>query len=127
MSEFGPSPVQGFLGHFALGYVLERADEERMTGDALHHVRYSADMLDRARDGHDAERKRDVLPSHAAGNDRFERRQIIRVNDVADPLHGHLRAGFETEDPKRLLGPLVIVTQQIRDEAPGVAESLSIG
>ena len=106
MSEFGPGAVQRLLCHFALGHVLERADEQRTPGNVLDDMRDSAHMLDRARDGHDAERKGDVLTRHAACNHRFKRRQVVRVDDVSNPLYRDFGSGFELEDAKGFLRPV---------------------
>src|SRR5262249_11585617 len=127
MSELGPSSVQRFLSQLAVCHVLESADEQRTSGHVLDDMRDSTHMLDRARGGHDTKCKRDVLTLHAAGDDRFKRWQIIRVNSVAEPLHGYVGTRFEAEDPERHLRPVVIVTEQVRDEAASVAEALGIG
>src|SRR5438270_215599 len=42
-------------------------------------------------------------------------------------LHGDFRPTFEPEDAKGLLRPVVVVPDQVRDEAARLAESLGIG
>ena len=46
MSELGPSPIQGLLCHFALGHILQGADEQRPTGNSLDDVGHSTHVLD---------------------------------------------------------------------------------
>jgi hypothetical protein len=41
-------------------------------------------------------------------------------------LHGDLRRGIELKDAKGLLGPVVVVSYEIRDEAAGFAQPLGV-
>ena len=49
------------------------------------------------------------------------------MDDVANPLHRDLRPGIELEDAEGLLGPVVVVRQQVRDEAARLAQPLGVG
>ena len=79
------------------------------------------------RAGHDSKRKIDVYPGHAARDHRVERRQVVRVDDVSNPLHRDFRRGIELEDAVGLLGPVVVVPHQVRDEAARLAQPLGLG
>src|SRR5262245_11255539 len=49
------------------------------------------------------------------------------MDHVPDPLHRYLRSGLELEDTKGLVRPIVIVSDEIGDEAARVTESLRFG
>ena len=66
-------------------------------------------------------------PGHAARDHGLERRQVVRVDDVSNSLHRDLRRGIELEDAVGLLGPVVVVPHQIRDEAARLAQPLGVG
>ena len=127
MGELGAGPVQGLLGDHALCHVLKGADEHRSTLDLLDDMGDAAHMLHGASGGHDAEGEIDVDARHAARDHGFERRQVIGVDDVANPLHRDFRRRIELEDAEGLLGPVVIVRHQIRDEAARLAQPLGVG
>ena len=77
--------------------------------------------------GHDSEGEIDVHARHAARDHGFERRQVVGVDDVSNPLHRDLRPGIELEDAVGLLGPVVVVPHQVRDEAARLAQPLGVG
>ena len=89
-------------------------------GDAAH-------MLHGAAGGHDPERRIDVHSGHAARDHGLERRQVVGVDDVSNSLHRDLRPGIELEDAVGLLGPVVVVPHQVRDEAARLAQPLGVG
>ena len=49
------------------------------------------------------------------------------MDHVPNPLHRDLGRGIELEDAEGLLGPVVVVRHQIRDEAARLAQPLGFG
>ena len=127
MRELRAGPVQRFLGGLRLRHILEGTDEHRPPVHVLRDVRDRADMLHVPAGGNDAVGETHVQPRHGAFERRFEHRQIIGVNDVSDRLQGNLRRWTELEDAQGFVGPLVVVPDQVRDEAARLAQSLSVG
>ena len=83
--------------------------------------------FDGAAGGHDSERKIDVPPGQAARDHGVERRQVVRVDDVSNPLHRDFRRRVELEDAVGLFGPVMVVPHQVRDEAAGLTQPLGLG
>ena len=79
------------------------------------------------RGGHNPEYEIDIRARHAARDHSVERRQVLGVDDVPNHLHRDLGRGIELEDAEGLLGPVVVVRQQIRDEAARLAQPLGFG
>jgi hypothetical protein len=117
MREFGPGPVQGFLGDLAISYVLKSADEQRSADDMFDDTSHSSNVLHGASGRHEPERKIDVSARHGARDHVVERRQVVWVDHIPNHLHRDLGSRIELEDPESLLGPVVVICDQIRDEA----------
>ena len=49
------------------------------------------------------------------------------MDDVSNPLHRDFRRGIELEDAVGLLGPVVVVPREVRDEAARFAQPLGVG
>src|SRR5262245_62549220 len=81
-------------------------------------------MLHGGAGGDNAECELDVLASHAACDDRFERWQVVGIYDISNTLHRELRPWIELEDPVGFLRPVVIVAEQVCNEAASLAQSL---
>ena len=54
-------------------------------------------------------------------------RQVLWVDDIPNHLNRDFGRGIELKDAEGLLGPVVIVGQQVRDEAARLAQSLGFG
>src|SRR5215471_1400592 len=49
------------------------------------------------------------------------------MDDISNPLHCNLGCWIEVKDAESLLGPVVLVCDQVRDETPSLAEALGFG
>src|SRR5215471_12320838 len=127
MGEFRAGSVQGLLGELVFRYILKSADEHGAPPALRHDTSHAAQVLHGAPRGHNPESKVDIRASHAACDHSLEGRQVLRVDCVPNHLHVDLGRGIELEDAERLLGPVVLVHQQIRDEAACLAEPLGFG
>src|SRR5262245_7229088 len=85
-----------------------------------------AHMLHGAEGSDNPEREGDVLSRHSTRDDRFERRQVVRMYEISNALHCDLRLWTELEDAVGFLRPVVVVSDQVRDEASRLAQSLRI-
>ncbi len=125
MGELGTGPRQGLLGGFAFSYVLNRADEHGATRYRLHYVGNSMDMLHVPSRGDDAvgEFEFPSSPSTVRLNAASNNGRSSGWTTSESPMRDSGRR-IELEDPEELLGPVVVVHQQIRDEAASLAQPL---
>src|SRR5262245_13486549 len=119
--------VQCFLGDLAFRHVLKSADEQGATRSLYHHTSHAAYVFHPASGKQNPEYEVDVSTSHSARDQSFKRRQILWVDHVPNHLHRDLGRGIELEDAEGLLGPVVVVCQQICDEAARFAQPLGFG
>src|SRR5215467_15364577 len=127
MGKLGAGPVQGLLGELAFCYVLESADEHGVTRALPHNASQAVQVLYGAPRGHNPESKVNIRSRHSARDHSVERRQVLGVDRVPTHLEVDLGRGIELKDTERLLGPVVFVQQQIRDEAACFTQPLSFG
>src|SRR5262249_37744004 len=111
----------------ALRHILESSDEERTTPALCHDAGHAPQVLHNASRSNNSESKVDIRARHAACDYTLKRRQVPGVDRVPNQRYRDFCCGIELEDAERLLGPVVLVRQQIRDEAACLAETLGFG
>src|SRR5262249_54300638 len=123
VGKLGAPFVQGFFGKLALRHILESSDEERTTPALCHDAGHAPQVLHNASRSNNSESKVDIRARHAACDYTLKRRQVPGVDRVPNQRYRDFGCGIELEDAERFLGPVVLVRQQIRDEAACLAET----
>src|SRR5262249_42869160 len=127
MGELGAGLVQSLLGNLAFRYVLKSTDEYGTPGDLLRDTGDAAHVLRGTSRRHNAEYEVDIRARHATRDHSVERRQVLGVDHVPNHQQRDLGPGTELEDAEGLLGPVVVVPHQVRDEAARLAQPLGFG
>ena len=124
MRELGAGPVEGFLGHLARGHILHRADEHRPIRDSMGEA---AQVLDDAARRHDAEVEVGFGASQRPPDRALVQRHVLGVDDLAESPDRDRGSGLEVADSVELIGPVVLVSFEIRGEAARLAQPLGLG
>ena len=129
MRELGAGPVQGLLRDHALRHVLKGADEHRSTRDLLDDMGDSLAHASRRRWEVTIRKTQiDVHAPSAARDHGVERRQVVGVDDVSNPLHRDLRRRDRTRRCGRASSDqLWSSPSEVRDEAARLAQPLGVG
>src|SRR5215469_1580495 len=127
MRKLRSSFVQGLFGQLALRHVLKSADEQGTTSALPRETRQAAQVLHGTSRGNNPKHKVDVFARHAARNHGVKRRQVLGMDGVPNRLRRDLGCRIKLEDAEGLLRPIVVIRENIGDEAARLAQALGFG